>query len=374
VNLRDYMRHPRHLQPIAMDVAALVADIRAWSAGLGFDATRITALDTSAHVPRLQRWLDAGFHGEMAWLHTTAGIRRDPTQLLPGASRGIVVRLHYGSGGAEPLAVLADPGRGYIARYALGADYHKLMRRRLAQLARRIDAVAGPAGFRACVDSAPVLEKAFAEGAGLGWFGKHTLILHRDAGSLFCLGMLLTDLPLPVDAPVDTPAGGDACGACQRCIDVCPTGAIVAPRTLDARRCISYLTIEHRGSIPEPLRAAIGNRIFGCDDCQLHCPWNRHARPPALPQLAPRHGLDAPSLLELFAWDAATFLARTEGMALRRVSYAQWQRNVAVALGNAPHDAAIVAALSRRLAEPGLEPLVAEHVRWALMRQAAAAR
>lgn len=365
-----------------MDFSALADNVRAWGRALGFDDVRIADLEFGEHLPRMQRWLDAGYHGEMAYLVAHAAIKRDPTHLLAGARRAIVVRLRYSPADANALSVLADPTRAYIARYALGADYHKLMRRRLARLARQINSAAGPAGFRACVDSAPVLEKALAERAGIGWFGKHTLILHRDAGSLFCLGILLTDLPLPTDTPlipvVSTHESGeeaparDLCGTCSRCIDVCPTGAIVAPRVLDARRCISYLTIEHRGVIPEPLRTAIGNRIFGCDDCQLFCPWNRHAQPPPLAQLAPRHGLEGASLLELFGWDEATFLARTEGMALRRVSYAQWTRNLAIALGNAPADAAIAVALSERLAEPGLEPMVAEHVRWALARHQAA--
>jgi len=277
----------------------------------------------------------------------------------------ISVRMDYWpASAAEPWALLGDDRRGYIARYALGRDYHGLMRRRLQRLADRIAAAIGPFGYRAFVDSAPVLEKALARDAGLGWIGKHTLLLARDAGSYFFLGELFTDLPLPADA-----APAAHCGSCARCIEICPTRAITGPRQLDARRCIAYLTIEHRGSIPEPLRPLLGNRIFGCDDCQLVCPWNRYARASTLPDFAPRHGLDAPLLVELFARDEATWHARTEGMALRRVGYAGWLRNIAVALGNAAPDAQIVAALSSRALHANA--LVREHVAWALARQRA---
>jgi epoxyqueuosine reductase len=258
--------------------------------------------------------------------------------------------------------VLESPDRGYVARYALGRDYHKLMRRRLQQLADRIAATVGPFGYRAFVDSAPVLEKALARDAGLGWIGKHTLLLSRRASSWFLLGELFTDLPLPLDAPASA-----HCGTCRRCIDVCPTQAITAPYRLDARRCISYLTIELKGPIPEPLRAPMGNRIFGCDDCQLVCPWNKFAQLAEEPDFAPRHGLDGTRLVELFAWSEEQFLKRTEGMAIRRTGYEGWLRNIAVALGNAPHAAEVVAALNARADHPSA--LVREHVAWALRRQ-----
>ena len=282
---------------------------------------------------------------------------------FPRALRVISLRMDYWPArAAEPWSVLRDGRRGYIARYALGRDYHGLMRKRMQKLADRIAAAAGPFGYRAFVDSAPVLEKALARNAGLGWIGKHTLLLSRTAGSYFFLGELFPDLPLPLDA-----APGEHCGSCTRCIEICPTRAIVAPRRLDARRCIAYLTIEHKGSIPENLRPALGNRIFGCDDCQLVCPWNRYARASQVPDFAPRHGLDAPILAALFAWDEATWQARTEGMALRRAGYSGWLRNLAVALGNAPPSPEALQALTAR-AQHG-DALVREHVAWALAQQ-----
>jgi epoxyqueuosine reductase len=265
----------------------------------------------------------------------------------------------------DARATLEDPRAGYVARYALGRDYHKIMRRRLQRLADAIAELIGPFGYRVFVDSGPVLEKALARAAGLGWIGKHTNLLDRD-GSWFLLGELYTDLPLPSDAAVT-----EHCGSCRACLDVCPTQAIVAPYEVDARRCISYLTIELRGSIPEELRPAIGNRIFGCDDCQLFCPWNKFARPTEVGDFAVRHGLDGAALVELFAWSENDWQKRTEGSALRRAGYEGWLRNIAVALGNAPPDAAIVAALDARRDDPS--PVVREHVQWALARQRAAA-
>jgi epoxyqueuosine reductase len=264
----------------------------------------------------------------------------------------------------DARSALEDPTTGYVARYALGRDYHKVLRRRLQRLADAISDRVGEFGYRVFVDSAPVLEKALAREAGLGWIGKHTNVLDRD-GSWFLLGELYTDLPLPPDAPV-----AEHCGSCRACIDVCPTQAIVGPYELDARRCISYLTIELRGSIPEALRPAIGNRIFGCDDCQLFCPWNKFARATEVGDFAVRHGLDSAALTELFAWSEAEWEARTEGSALRRAGYEGWLRNIAVALGNAPASDRIVAALAARADDPS--PVVREHVRWALERQAAA--
>ena len=267
----------------------------------------------------------------------------------------------------QPLKILERADLGYVSRYALGRDYHKVVRGRLRALARKINAHTGSERLRAYTDSAPILEKALAEKAGVGWIGKHTLVLNRDAGSWFFLGEVLTDLPLPIDA-ADVK---DECGRCSACISVCPTAAIIGPRQLDARRCISYLTIEHKGAIPIELRAPIGNRIFGCDDCQLVCPWNRFAQPSVEADFAPRHALDRTPLLELFGWSEGEFLARTEGTALRRISYEQWRRNLAVALGNAPHDSRIVAAL--RWCRIDASPLLVEHIDWALERQMARA-
>jgi epoxyqueuosine reductase len=275
----------------------------------------------------------------------------------------ISARMDYDPPGArDAWQVIDDPSLGYISRYALGRDYHKVLRSRLQKLAGRIAEVAGPFGCRAFVDSAPVLEKALARNAGLGWIGKHTNLINKDAGSWFFLGELYTDLPLEPDAPA-----ADHCGTCVRCIDVCPTQAIVGPQQLDARRCISYLTIELRGSIPVELRAAIGNRIYGCDDCQLVCPWNKFARKSAEPDFIVRHGLDGAALIDLFAWEEPEFHARTEGSAMRRIGYEQWLRNLAVALGNAPGGSQVLAALQARLDHPSA--LVREHVLWALERQ-----
>jgi len=261
------------------------------------------------------------------------------------------------------MDLLDRPDTGFVSRYALGRDYHKVLRKRLQRLAARIGERVGPFGYRVFVDSAPVLEKALAEKAGLGWIGKHSNLLDREAGSWFFLGEIYTDLPLPVDTPV-----GAHCGDCTRCLDACPTGAIVAPYTVDARRCISYLTIELRDAIPEELRPLMGNRIYGCDDCQAVCPWNRFAQPTAESDFAPRQGLDAPRLRALFAWSEQAFLRRTEGSAIRRIGFACWLRNIAVALGNATPDAANVAALEARRDHPSA--LVREHVEWALRRQA----
>jgi epoxyqueuosine reductase len=258
--------------------------------------------------------------------------------------------------------VLADGSQAFIARYALGRDYHKLMRRRLQQLADRITAAGAGHGYRVFADSAPVLEKPLAAAAGLGWQGKHTNLINRQAGSWFLLGEIYTDLPLPIDEPVS-----DHCGSCRACLDVCPTQAIVAPYVLDARRCISYFTIEAKGPIPVEFRAPMGNRIFGCDDCQLVCPWNRYARPSDEPAFAPRHGLDAPQLTTLFAWTEQEWSAHTTGSALRRPGYIGWLRNIAVALGNAPASAAVMAALKSRASHAS--ELVGEHVAWALNRQ-----
>jgi epoxyqueuosine reductase len=291
------------------------------------------------------------------------GTRRTrPAELVPGTLRVITARMDYWPLAADAAAVLADPALGYVSRYALGRDYHRLLRPRLARLADRLAAAAGAAGYRAFTDSAPVLEKALARDAGLGWIGKHTNLLDRHDGSWFFLGEIYTDLPLPVDGPVTA-----HCGSCTACIDVCPTRAIIAPYELDARRCISYLTIELDGPIPEEFRAAIGNRIYGCDDCQLVCPWNRYAKLAAEPSFAPRHGLDAPCLVELLAWTETEFLERTAGSAIRRIGHVRWLRNVAIALGNAPTTPEAIAALEARRDHPS--DVVREAVGWALSRQ-----
>jgi len=289
--------------------------------------------------------------------------RARPAELVPGTIRVITTRLDYLPPRAKPAAkVLADGDRAYLARYALGRDYHKVLRNKLRRLARRIQDAIGPFNYRVFTDSAPVLEVALAAKSGLGWRGKHTLLLTREAGSFFFLGEIYTDLPLPV-----TRAAREHCGSCHACIDACPTGAIVAPYQLDARRCISYLTIELRGSIPEALRPLIGNRVYGCDDCQLVCPWNKYAQPSPEPDFAVRHGLDDARLVELFGWSEKEFEARTEGSAIRRISYECWLRNLAVGLGNAPYSKLTVAALRQRADDPS--PLVREHVAWALEEQ-----
>lgn len=346
----------------APSMTDLAGDIRRWARELGFSDAGIAAPDLSQDEAHLLRWLREGRQGGMHYMGRHGVKRARPSVLHPGTVRVISVRLDYRPDDVEDDArVLADGARAFVARYALGRDYHKLMRRRLQQLARRIEAATGAFGYRAFVDSAPVLEKALARNAGLGWIGKNTLVLSREAGSYFFLGELFTDLPLPADEPPTA-----HCGSCRACLAVCPTGAITAPYQLDARRCISYLTIEHHGTIPEALRPAIGNRIFGCDDCQSICPWNRYARPTDEADFQPRHGLDHASLVSLFRWDEATFLKRTEGSAIRRLGHERWLRNIAVALGNGPASDEAVAALRERTAHPS--ELVREHVQWALER------
>ena len=346
------------------DGPALAAAIARWGRELGFQEIGIADTELSVAEAHLQRWLAAGRHGDMHYMARHGTARARPAELVPGTIRVISVRMNYWPGAAAaPEAVLHDPARAYVARYALGRDYHKVLRARLQKLVDRIAAEVGAFGHRVFTDSGPVLEVALAAKAGIGWRGKHTLLLARDAGSYFFLGEIYTDLPLPV-----TPAVADHCGTCTACIAACPTGAIVAPYELDARRCISYLTIELAGSIPEPLRPLVGNRIYGCDDCQLACPWNRFAQATGEPDLAAvRHGLDGATLAELFAWTEAEFAVRMEGSAIRRIGYERWSRNLAVALGNAPPTAEARAALARRADDPS--PLVREHVGWALARQ-----
>lgn len=343
-----------------LDLRATAARIHAWGREAGFQAIAITDTDAGRHARALERWLQAGHHGEMAFMAAHGAMRWRPEALLPGTRRVISVRLDYLPDSEDPQTVLDDSRKGYVARYALGRDYHKLMRKRLARLAERIDAELAPHRYRALVDSAPVLERGFAEKAGLGWIGKNSMLINSRAGSWFFLGEIYTDLPLPVDAPQET----GHCGSCNACMTACPTGAIVAPGEVDARRCISYLTIELKGSIPERLRPLIGNRIYGCDDCQLVCPWNKFAQPSAEADFQPRNGLEGSQLVDLFAWDEATFEARTAGSPIRRIGYQRWLRNIAVALGNAPADGDVIAALQARADDPS--PLVREHTRWAL--------
>jgi len=348
----------------AIDYDRLAEDIRRWGTELGFGAVGIAGVELAADEAHLVNWLEAGFHGEMDYMARHGTKRSRPPDLTPGTVRVIAARMDYAPPGIENAwDMIADDGRAYISRYALGRDYHKILRTRLQKLADRIGEVTGPFGHRVFTDSAPVLEKALARDAGLGWIGKHTLLLSRDAGSWFFLGEIYTDLPLPLDVPASA-----HCGTCVRCIEICPTQAIVAPYKLDARRCISYLTIELRGSIPEDLRPLIGNRVFGCDDCQLVCPWNKFAQPASEADFAPRHGLEVAELVDLFAWSEDEFLRRTEGMAIRRTGYEGWLRNIAVALGNARRSNAIVGSLQARADDPSA--VVREHVAWALAQHA----
>ncbi|PJK00307.1 tRNA epoxyqueuosine(34) reductase QueG [Lysobacteraceae bacterium NML03-0222] len=337
----------------------LVERIRDQAMQLGFSRFGISGIELGEDAEHLRRWLDAGMHGTMQWMAAHGDKRARPAELVPGTLSVISVGLDYGRAHDEAWETLANGERAYVARYALGRDYHKLMRNRLQKLAEAVQALLGPFGYRAFTDSAPVLERALARNAGLGWIGKHTCLIDKNGGSWFFLGELYTDLPLPPSAPAS-----NHCGTCSRCIDICPTQAIIAPYRLDARRCISYLTIEHQGSIPEDLRRGIGNRIFGCDDCQLICPWNKFARRFEEPDFAPRNRLDVASLVELFAWEEDEFLRRTKGSPIRRSGHERWLRNIAVALGNAPTTPAIIAALHSRAQHPS--ELVREHVAWAL--------
>ncbi|MBL8503720.1 MAG: tRNA epoxyqueuosine(34) reductase QueG [Rhodocyclaceae bacterium] len=339
----------------------LAARIRQWGRELGFDAIGFadTALDTAE--AELAAWLAAGFHGEMDYMASHGTRRSRPAELVPGTVSVITARLNYLPPAAPMEAILADGSRAAISRYALGRDYHKLLRARLQKLAERIAAETGPFGHRVFTDSAPVQEVALAERSGLGWRGKHTLLLTREAGSYFFLGEIYTDLPLPLDAPQ-----AEHCGSCRACLDVCPTQAIVAPYTVDARRCISYLTIELKGAIPVELRPLVGNRVYGCDDCQLACPWNRFARRTAETDFSVRHGLDGASLVDLFAWTEAEFKTRLAGSAIYRIGFERWLRNLAIGLGNAPTSSDVVAALEAR--RDHASALVREHVAWALTR------
>jgi len=348
--------------------AALKEDIRRWGRELGFDAIGFSGTRLDGAAEALDAWLAAGFHGEMDYMAayaTEAGNKRAlPTQLVPGTRSIITARVNYRSTSADSGETLADGERAFISRYAVGRDYHKLLRARLQKLADRVTSEIGEFAYRVFTDSAPVMEVGLAQNSGLGWRGKHTLLLEREAGSYFFLGEIFTDLDLAPDAPVT-----DHCGTCVACIDACPTRAIVAPYQLDARLCISYLTIELKGSIPEALRPLLGNRIYGCDDCQLACPWNRFAPLTRESDFAPRHGLDRAKLVELFAWEEDDFNERLAGSPIRRIGHERWLRNIAVALGNAPSSAAVIAALRSRADHPS--ELLREHVAWALARHKA---
>ena len=338
----------------------LAARIRAWARELGFEQTGIADCDLDAAEERLSDWLERGYHGDMDFMAAHGTRRTRPAELVIGTRRVISVRMNYMPDDVKPAqAVLDDSYTGYVARYAVGRDYHKVLRNRLEKLAQRIREAVGDFGYRVFTDSAPVMEVELAMKAGLGWRGKHTLLLNREAGSWFFLGEIYTDLDLPVDKQEQ-----EHCGSCVRCIEICPTRAIVAPYKLDARRCISYLTIEHKGSIPVDLRPLLGNRIFGCDDCQMVCPWNRFAQKATLSDFDARHELDGAQLVALFAWDEQLFERNTQGSAIRRIGHERWLRNIACALGNAATSPEILSALKTRADHPSA--LVREHVAWAL--------
>jgi len=352
-------------QLTSQEQVALLQKIRGWATEVGFQQLGITGVDLGEHEAYLQKWLDAGYHGSMGYMARHGSKRARPQELVPGTLRVIAVRMDYLDRDTQALEVLAAPQKAYISRYALGRDYHKLMRKRLSQLADRIEAEAGGGEYRAFVDSAPVLERAVAERAGLGWIAKNTMLINAEAGSWFFLGEIFTNLPLPLDEPHTS----KHCGTCTACLDICPTAAFTGPFQLDARKCISYLTIEHHGSIDPVLRPLMGNRIFGCDDCQLCCPWNKFAQATDEGDFRPRHGLADAELVELLLWDEKTFLAKTAGSAIRRIGYERWLRNVAVALGNAPSSDAVINALLQRRDFPS--QLVQEHVAWALQQHGA---
>ena len=359
-------------EPRELDAEALLLQLRAWASELGFSQIGVADVNMPEAEAGLQAWLLNGFHGDMAYMQVHGVKRARPAELVPGTVRVITARMNYlpadTADGWQNVEWrrLADPTAGTVSVYARGRDYHKVLRARLQALADRLAGVVGPFGHRVFTDSAPVMEVALAAKSGIGWRGKHTLALHRDAGSMFFLGEIYVDLPLPLTPPTDA-----SCGSCSACIDVCPTRAIIAPYTLDARRCISYLTIEHAGPIAVELRPLMGNRIYGCDDCQLVCPWNKYAVLATLPDFDAREPLTDATLLQLWRWSEADFLRHTEGSAIRRIGFERWQRNLAVGLGNAlraKDDAEIRAALQTR--RDAASPLVREHIEWALAQRA----
>ena len=344
-----------------IDIKLIAADIKKWGVELGFQQVSFTDIDLSKYEHHLKDWIDRNYHGAMSYMAENHDKRCHPEQLVPGTIRVVCVRMDYASDSKDSLESMENTGKAYVSRYARGRDYHKLIRKRLQKLARRIQDVVGPFGYRAFVDSAPVLERALAEKSGMGWIGKNTMLINKQAGSWFFLGELFTDLPLPVDEQVS-----DHCGSCSACLDICPTNAFVKPNLLDATRCISYLTIELRTSIPVEFRKPMGNRIYGCDDCQIVCPWNKFSEPTQEKDFTPRHRLDDAQLVDLFAWSEREFLKRTEGSAIRRIGYDCWLRNIAVALGNAPSSKEIVGALQSRL--NNVPDMVNEHIEWALLQ------
>jgi epoxyqueuosine reductase len=347
------------------DFTQLARDIRHWGHELGFADVGISGVQLNEDEQHLNHWLAANQHGEMGYMAAHGSKRARPAELIPGTLRVISVRMDYGTGDDEAAwQTLAEPNSAYVARYALGRDYHKVLRARLQALSDRIQNTISPLGYRVFVDSAPVLERALSRNAGLGWIGKNTCLINKNTGSWFFLGEIFVDIPLPEDQPAQA-----HCGTCTKCIDVCPTQAIIGPNNLDARRCISYLTIELKGAIPEEFRKPIGNRIFGCDDCQLICPWNKFAKKYDEPDFRVRNNLDKATLLDLFAWTESEFLSRTEGSAIRRTGYIGWLRNIAVALGNAPYSAEIIAALENYREHES--DIVREHVQWALQQHKA---
>ncbi|TGE85106.1 tRNA epoxyqueuosine(34) reductase QueG [Pseudoalteromonas sp. KS88] len=345
------------------DYKQLALDIKRWGEELGFSEVGITDIDLTKHEAQLQRWLDLGYHGDMEYMAAHGTKRARPAELVPGTQRVISVKMNYLPPDARFAKNLKENNKAYISRYALGRDYHKLMRNRLKKLGQKIELHVDQLGFRPFVDSAPVLERQLAEKAGLGWQGKHSLLINKEAGSWFFLGELFVDIPLPIDKPNDF----EGCGKCVACITLCPTGAIVEPYLVDARKCISYLTIELQGPIPEQYRALLGNRVYGCDDCQLVCPWNRYGQITDEADFHPRKQLKDKELLELFAWDETTFLNNTEGSPIRRIGHQRWQRNLAVGLGNANFDQRIIDALND--ARQDATELVQEHIDWALAQQ-----
>ena len=344
-----------------IDIKLIAADIKKWGVELGFQQVSFTDIDLSKYEHHLKDWIDRNYHGAMSYMAENRDKRCHPEQLVPGTIRVVCVRMDYALDSKDSLESMENTGKAYVSRYARGRDYHKLIRKRLQKLARRIQDVVGPFGYRAFVDSAPVLERALAEKSGMGWIGKNTMLINKQAGSWFFLGELFTDLPLPVDEQVS-----DHCGSCSACLDICPTNAFVKPNLLDATRCISYLTIELRTSIPVEFRKPMGNRIYGCDDCQIVCPWNKFSEPTQEKDFTPRHKLDDAQLVDLFAWSEREFLKRTEGSAIRRIGYDCWLRNIEVALGNAPSSKEIVGALQSRL--NNVPDMVNEHIEWALLQ------
>jgi len=344
-----------------MNKAQLSENIKSWGGELGFQQLGFTSTALAEDEVYLLNWLKEGRNGAMSYMESHGTKRSRPDDLVPGTISVISVRMDYMPPSSKhPMKVLNNPELAYVSRYAMGRDYHKLMRNRLQKLASKIEQEYGNFGYRCFVDSAPVLEKALARNAGLGWIGKHSNLINPKAGSWFFLGEIYTDLPLEIDEPFDS----HHCGSCNACIDICPTKAIVAPMQVDARRCISYLTIELRDSIPEEFRKMIGNRVYGCDDCQLICPWNKFSKNSEEDDFRVRNGLDSPTLIDLFSWSEMEFLKNTEGSAIRRIGYECWLRNIAVGLGNAPTTNDVIGALNKRLIHPS--SLVREHVAWAI--------